>query len=143
MSASTDLTALAAAVRDIPRTATAAAADKVRDLALDNARAAAGGDLLLTGKHRGIPLDVDITAMAQSDGASVRLSGTPAGPWVWIDTGTRPHSIPRRRRGPKSRLRVRHPGTAGKQAWSKTVEGAPDLVREATVEELGRGLVIR
>jgi hypothetical protein len=143
VTASADLTAIAAAVRDVPRTAIAAAAEAVRTVALDNARAAAGGDLALTGKHRGIPLDVEVTDMSQPDGARVRLAGTPAGPWVWIDTGTRPHTIPRRRRGNLSRLRVHHPGTAGKHAWGRTVEAAPELARTATVEALNRGLVIR
>lgn len=133
MSASADLTALAARIRDSPRPAVAAAAEAVRDLALENARAAAGGDLLITGKHRGIPLDVTVTDMAQPDGARVRLAGTPSGPWTWIDTGTRPHTIPRRRRGPKSRLRVHHPGTSGKHAWSNTVTAAGELVRAAAL----------
>jgi hypothetical protein len=133
VTATADLTALAARIRDTPRTAVAAAAAAVREEALTNARAAAGGDLAITGKHRPIPLDVTVTDMPQPDGARAHLAGTPAGPWRWIETGTRPHTIPRRRRGPKSRLRVRHPGTRGKHAWTTTREAAPELARTAAL----------
>jgi hypothetical protein len=133
VTASDDLHALAVNVTAATATAARAAGTAIRELALTNARAAAGGDLALNGKHRPIPLDVELTDMTQPDGGRVRLTGTPAGPWRWIDTGTKPHSIPRRRRGPKSRVRVHHPGTTGKQAWSKTVEAAPELVRAAAL----------
>lgn len=128
-----ELTALAGRIRDTPAVAVAAAAAAVREEALSNARAAAGGDLALTGKHRPIPLDVTVTELPQPDGARVRLAGTPSGPWRWIDTGTRPHAIRRRRRGNLSRVVVHHPGTAGKHAWQHTVDAAPDVARTAAV----------
>ena len=134
MSASEQLHALAVALTAATLPAARAAGAAIRDEALDNARAAAGGDLALNGKHRAIPLDVEITEQAAPDGGRVTVAGTPVGPWRWIDTGTKPHTIPRRRRGPKSRLRVHHPGTAGKHAWSTTVEAAPELVRAAALD---------
>ena len=134
MTATADLHALAVEITAATATAARAAGEKIREEALTNARAAAGGDLLISGKHRGIPLDVELTDLTQPDGGRVHLAGTPAGPWRWIDTGTKPHSIPRRKRGPKSRLRVHHPGTSGKGAWSKTREAAPELARGAALE---------
>jgi hypothetical protein len=133
------LTAFAIRVRLVPRVAAERAATAVQELALANARAAAGGDLLLTGKKRkGIPLDVELEELPQPDGARIRVSPTPVGPWRWIDTGTLPHTIRRRRTGPKAKMRVHHPGTGGKDAWRKTVDAAPELVRplvEAAVVE--------
>jgi hypothetical protein len=133
VSATDDLHALAVNVTAATVVAARAAGDAIREEALTNARAAAGGDLALNGKHRAIPLDVELADMPQPDGGRVRLTGTPAGPWRWIDTGTKPHSIPRRKRGPKSRVRVHHPGTAGKRAWSTTREAAPELIRAAAL----------
>lgn len=133
MSAGDDLHALAVAVTAATADAARAAGAAIRDEALNQARAAAGGDLAITGKHRPIPLDVELTDETQPDGGRVHLAATPAGPWRWIETGTKPHSIPRRRRGPKSRLRVHHPGTSGKGAWSKTLEVAAELARDAAV----------
>jgi hypothetical protein len=134
VSCADDLHRLAVTVTAATATAARAAGTAIREEALTNARAAAGGDLLLTGKKKkGIPLDVELTDMTQPDGGRVHLAGKPAGVWVWIDTGTRPHTIPRRRKGPKSRVRVHHPGTTGKQAWSKTVAAAPELVRAAAL----------
>lgn len=137
MSAAADLAALALRLADVPAAAAAAAGDAVRAEALDQARRAAGGDLALAGKHRPIPLEVTLTSQVAAAGtATVRVAGTPTGPWRWIDTGTRPHRIRRRRRGPKSRLAVRHPGTAGKGAWRATVAAAGELARAAVLDTL-------
>jgi hypothetical protein len=134
VSATEQLRALAVSITAATATAARAAGAVIRDEALSNARAAAGGDLALSGKHRAIPLDVELTEEIRPDGGTVTVTGTPAGPWRWIETGTKPHTIPRRRRGPKSRLRVHHPGTRGKHAWSTTVEAAPELLRAAALD---------
>jgi hypothetical protein len=134
VSCADDLHAIAVNVTAATVVAARAAGDKVREEALNQARTAAGGDLLLTGKKkRGIPLDVTVTDMAQPDGGRVRLAGTPAGVWRWIDTGTKPHQIHRRKKGNKSKVFAQHPGTTGKKAWIHTVEAAPDIARSAAL----------
>lgn len=65
------------------------------------------------------------------EGASVTVFGSPAGFWTWRETGARPHTIrPRGKRALAGALRhpvmgpVVHPGFAGRQAWTRTVEAA-------------------
>lgn len=134
MTATAELTALAFRVREAPFKVVAAAGARVQEEALTNARAAAGGDLMLTGKkRRGIPLEVTMSDVSEPGGARVHLAGKPAGVWRWIETGTKPHTIHRRRKGNLSKpsVAVHHPGTSGKHAWTVTKEAAPELIRAA------------
>jgi hypothetical protein len=103
---------LAAAASDFPRTFVEDAADDVADDATDALLADTGGDASLS--HAPAELSV-----------KVRLSGTTAtveadgggGQWTWLEEGTEPHVIGT----------WLHPGTSGKQTFSKGV--APALKR--------------
>lgn len=90
----------------------------VDDMARTAARPATGGDAILTGKHRPIRLRTR-TRIADTGGiiAAATVWGVPPGPWRWINDGTKPHDIRRRKRGPESKLTVHHPGMRGSGSW--------------------------
>jgi hypothetical protein len=67
-------------------------------------------------------------------GRGIVIQGTPAGPWIWVDSGTGPHLIRRRKRGPMRKMTVRHPGTRGKGAWLAVVKRSSDLVPRVFVD---------
>jgi hypothetical protein len=77
----------------------------------------------------------------------VVVYGRPTGPWVWLNTGTRAHPIPKRKptaRRPRpmhgagyphpiSRTQLHHPGRGGQGAWRKVVARARIEVPKAFV----------
>jgi hypothetical protein len=105
---------------------------------------------------------VQLTAVARFKGAGHNVTATvwgrPTGPWVWVSSGTMPHTIPkagRRGRG-KGRgtrylkgdryphpygLPVTHPGATGKGAWRRVTTQArtkvPEVYREAIRRAIG------
>ena len=75
--------------------------------------------------------------------------GRPPGPWVWLERGTGPHLIARKRGGAKARrvgrLRVggdwvigpvHHPGTRPQRTWTRVRRRSPAVIRRAAVAEL-------
>ena len=83
-------------------------------------------------------------------GVTLIMAGTPPGFWAWRETGTKPHRIaPKRRRRIRGRKRrgglrprlgggvgvqygpVRHPGIAGRQLWTRTVDQATQAMAAA------------
>ena len=97
----------------------------VDEIARTAARPATGGDAVLTGKHRPIRLRTR-TRIADTGGviSSATVYGVPPGPWRWINDGTKPHEIRRRKRGPESKLFVHHPGMAGSGSWDRAEDEA-------------------
>ena len=97
------------------------------------------------GSMRGRPLTAaaDVTGGAT---ATLTLTGTPAGPWVWITDGTAPHLVGVKRRPGRGGRRVvmlagadhpvmapvAHPGARGRGAW-RQVERAARKVAPAAV----------
>lgn len=80
------------------------------------------------------------------------IVAVPPGPWKMIESGTKPHMIPRKRRRGNTkavrlpdggvRLSVPHPGTSGKHPWAKTKAlvgaRAPKVYQKALHAEMQR-----
>jgi len=127
--ASVEIRSIARDVSRIPESGLIAAAKLVKRLADEQARTATGDGDMAGNKRRPIKLrSKDKGIRAVDGGRAVLILGTPAGPWVWVNTGTAPHAIRRRKRGPMKKMVVHHPGTRGKQAWTKVIARAEDLV---------------
>lgn len=117
--ASRNLHALAVELERLPRSSIIAAAKAGKKLAADEGRAA--GSPLKGHKRRGMTLRARDDIRDTPNGATLRLQGVNVAGWVWVNTGTAAHRIRRRKRGPKSRLTVQHPGTRGRGHW-RTVQ---------------------
>lgn len=133
MRASLELRTIAGELRDIPRTGMIAAAKAVKTIAREEAARVTGGDGRMSeGTRRGIKLravDLDVRSGSREPGAvTIRIQGLPVGPWVWRDTGTDPHRIRRRKKGPKWKMTVPHPGSRGVGAWARVVERSELIV---------------
>ena len=90
-----------------------------------------------------VALAAQVTGAAD---ATLTVTGTPAGPWVWITDGTKPHLVGVRRRPGRGGRRVvmlagarhpvmapvAHPGATGRGAW-RQVEGAARAIAPAAV----------
>lgn len=128
--ASIELHRIATDVAAIPDAGLFAAAKLVKKIALEEAgKVASGGDL--TGKRTRKPIRLkarDMGVRTVDDGRAILIVGSPAGVWVWVTTGTAPHAIRRRKKGPMKKMTVHHPGTRGKHAWTHVVTRAEDLV---------------
>lgn len=122
MNAGANLHRLAAAVERLPRTAMIDAAKAAKKIVLEQGRAIAGGDGLKGKKRRGLPLKARDTIKSAGDTTTCRVQGSVPG-WIWVNSGTAPHAIRRRKKGPKKKMTVHHPGTTGRGAWSR-VESA-------------------
>lgn len=111
------------AVRAVGPAVLTAIATTAKTIGRDEAGKVTGGDGKLTGKkRRGIALGVYTDEPAQGHTVwFLTIKGRPAGPWVWVTSGTRAHTIRRRKKGPLSKLTVRHPGTRGAGAWTRVV----------------------
>ena len=127
--ASVELHRIAADVARIPDTGLIAAAKLVKKLADDEARRATGDGDMHGKKRRAIKLRArDKGIRPVEGGRAILILGQPAGPWVWINTGTSSHQIRRRKKGPMRKMTVHHPGTRGKHAWSNVIDRAGELV---------------
>lgn len=92
-------------------------------------------------RRRAIELTAAATVDRLGDRHVCRIKGTPTGPWVWMDSGTAPHPIRRRRRGPMAKMTVDHPGTRpGRRAWRKVRSRAAGEMRDLIAGELAEGL---
>lgn len=113
--ASSNLRRLAADVEAFPRAAMTVAAEHARGI-VDSA----GGPPLRGKKRGGLPVKMKraVEIKDSGDGVTFRVQGTIPG-WLWVDSGTRAHTIPRRRSGAKAREHVRHPGTSGRHTWAR------------------------
>ena len=114
------------------------------------------GPVSLGRKGRRVKLRaVAIGLKASSDSAEVNVYGVPTGPWVWVTSGTRPHTIPKtaaraRGKGRKTRYLkgdryahpygqpVHHPGASGKGAWRRVVARAETEVPQVFLDAARR-----
>ncbi len=136
--ASINLHRLADDVARIPDAGLYAASKLVKKLADDEARRATGDGDMHGKKRRAIKLRArDKGIRPVEGGRSILILGQPAGPWVWVDTGTDAHAIRRRKRGPMRKMVVHHPGTRGKHAWSNVIERAGELVPRVFADMVG------
>ena len=137
-SASVNLHALADEVRAIPHAGMIAAAKLGKAIVADEGARIAGADGMKGKKRRGLKLKARDDIRDTATGSTCRIQGTvPA--WVWANTGTDPHAIRRRKRGPMRKMTIPHPGSPARHAWARVekriVDAAPrifaDLVHEA------------
>jgi hypothetical protein len=66
-----------------------------------------------------------------------RVQGVPVGPWVWQTTGTGAHTTRRRKRGPKRKMLVHHPGTSGRGRWARVEARAKPIVEAVFTDYVG------
>lgn len=129
MRASIELHRIAADVARIPDAGLIAAAKLVKKIADEEARKVASGGDLSGKKRKPIKLKArDKGIRPLNDGRAILVHGVPAGPWVWVTSGTAPHTIRRRKKGPMKKMVVHHPGTRGKGAWGNVIKRSTDLV---------------
>lgn len=100
--------------------------------------AAAEGGRMSNVTKRGVKLRaVDRRLPGKADDVIVwRIQGIPVGPWTWRNTGTKAHTIRRRKRGPLRKMTVAHPGAAGSAAWSRVNNRAEQIVDAVFTREL-------
>lgn len=139
--ASVDLHRIAAEVARIPDTGLIAAAKLVKRVADAEAARATGDGDMRGHKRRAIKLrarDKGIRPVA--GGRAVLILGQPAGPWVWVTSGTDPHEIRRRKRGPMKKMNVHHPGTRGRDAWTRVIDRSLELVPKIFTDAVGNAV---
>lgn len=137
--ASVNLRRVAAATRAIPRTGMIAAAKASKRIVDDEGRRIAGADGLKGKKRRGLKLRARDDIRDTANGATCRIQGSiPA--WIWVTTGTDPHRIRRRKRGPMRQMTVPHPGTAGRGGWWRVAARIEEAVPLIFADELGRAV---
>ena len=117
--AATNLHRVAAEIHDVPRAGLIAVARAGKKIAAEEG-ARAGGPLVGK-KRRGLKLRAVDTIKPTATGAICRIQGVSPAAWVWVTTGTDPHRIRRRKRGPMRTMTVPHPGTSGSGAWRRVV----------------------
>lgn len=139
--ASRNLHATAVALKALPRSSMIAAAKAAKKIASTEGTAA--GSPLRGHKRRGMTLRARDDIRPTGDGATMRIQGVNVAGWVWVNTGTDPHRIRRRKRGPKARITVQHPGTAGRGAWRKVQARAAVVIPEIFRDDVHRAVTGR
>lgn len=138
MSAAGNLHATAVAIRAVPKRSLIAVAKAAKQVAAQEG--AAAGSPLKGNKRRGMKLRAFDDIRDTATGATCRVQGVNPAGWVWVTDGTRPHAIRRRKRGPKSKLTVPHPGTAGHGAWTKVAERVARITPQIVGDEVARAV---
>ena len=136
MTASANLHGLAVEIRAVPYRSLIAVAKAAKQVAAQEG-ARLGGPLSGAGK-RGLKLRARDDIRETADGATVRIQGVSPAGWVWVTTGTKPHRIRRRKRGPKRKMTVPHPGTRGRGGWTAVRERVTRIVPEIFRDEVAR-----
>lgn len=138
MTASANLRATAVRLEAIPRSSMIAAAKAAKKVASTEGTRA--GSPIKGHKRRGMPLRARDTIREAGPVVTCRIQGVNVAGWVWRNTGTAPHAIRRRKRGPRSKVFVDHPGSPGIGAWRRVVERAEVVVPAVFVEDVHRAV---
>lgn len=138
MSAGANLHAVAIRIDAVPRAALIVVAKALKRIAAEEG-AAAGGPLK-GHKRRAMRLRAFDDIRDTATGATCRIQGVNPAGWVWVTDGTKAHPIRRRKKGPKSRLTVHHPGSHGRGAWRKVEAKATQVMREAFDAEVSKAV---
>lgn len=148
----TTLSGVAARIADLPFAITEAATVRFDEIAKEAAsRVVGGGATMRLHGRRGRRVPIKLGTRSNRSGDSVYINGTPAGPWVWIESGTQPHEIGRRYRGKATFLKgpayahpikgpVMHHGATGRRAWTIAVSTFQDEFRDLAVKQV-RGAI--
>jgi hypothetical protein len=140
-SASRNLHALAVRLEALPRSSMIAAAKAAKKIAADEGRAA--GSPLKGNKRRGMTLRARDDIRPTGTGATMRIQGVNVAGWVWVNTGTAAHDIRRRKRGPRAKVKVRHPGTAGRGRWRRVQQRAAVVIPQIFRDDVHRAVTGR
>lgn len=135
--AAVNLRALSRDVERIPMTGMITAARAAKKIALEEGTRVAGADGLKGKKKRGLKLRARDTIRDTGDGAVCRVQGNVPG-WVWATSGTAPHRIRRRKKGPMRKMTVQHPGMPGRGAWFRVVARVEVVVPEIFADEMAK-----
>lgn len=138
MSAAANLHAIAVDIDAIPRAGLIQVAKATKAIA--SAEGAAAGGPLQGKKKRAMRLRAFDDIRDTANGATCRIQGVNPAGWVWVTDGTAAHAIRRRKRGPKRKMTVQHPGTAGRGAWRHVETKAIALIVPAFEGEVRRAV---
>lgn len=143
MAASVELERLAGRVERLPFDSLVLAARVGKRLVVDVGRAYGGPDGLKGKKRRGMKLGARDTIKdypSLPNATVVRIQGSvPA--WIWVSSGTEPHAIRRRRRGPLRKMTVRHPGWRNPPGlWERAAVEVVRVVPEIFAREAHRAV---
>jgi hypothetical protein len=135
VTASTNLHRLADDLAALP----ADALERIEDAADRIVTAAAPVSSMRGHKNAGLPVRMarNQHPKLSASTATFRVQGTVPG-WLWLNSGTRPHRIPRRHRGNKARLYLKHPGSRGRRAWRRVVTELQRTVPQIVTDEIAR-----
>lgn len=129
---------LAGELRDVPFKAMLPTIKQIKAVAQ-----AEGITMSLNGKRPVKLRAVDRRMADKSEDVVVwRVQGVPVGPWVWQTTGTKAHATRRRKRGPKRKMLVNHPGTSGRGRWARVEKRAGPIVEAVFTDWVG-GVISR
>lgn len=134
-SAARNLHATAVALRALPRSSMIAAAKAAKRIAVEEGNRA-GSPLQGKRKRRGMTLKARDDIRDTGTGATLRVQGVNVAGWVWRNTGTAPHPIRRRRRGPMKVMTVQHPGTSGIGAWRRVQKRCADVIPQVFIDDV-------
>jgi hypothetical protein len=138
VTAAANLHAVAIRIERLPRAGLIVVAKALKRVAAEEG-AAAGGPLQGK-KKRPMRLKAFDDIRDTDHGATCRIQGVNPAGWVWVTDGTEPHAIRRRKRGPKKKMTVDHPGTAGRGAWRKVEARVIPLLVDAFDAEVSRAV---
>lgn len=132
--ASVNLHRLAGEIREIPHTGMISAAKLAKKIVAEEGSRIAGADGMRGTKRRGLKLRARDDIRTTDTGATCRVQGSvPA--WIWANTGTAPHTIRARKRGPGRRVLRPHPGMPGWHVWPRVTKRialvVPEIFRDA------------
>lgn len=136
--AAANLHATAVRLHELPRSSMIAAAKAAKKIASTEGTAA--GSPLKGKKRSGLKLRARDDIRATPNGATCRIQGVSPAGWVWVNTGTAPHRIRRRKRGPMKVMTVQHPGTRGRGAWRRVQERCAQVVPQIFVDDVHRAV---
>jgi hypothetical protein len=141
------------AVAALPRTGTLDATKVVERIAREVG--ASVGPVALGKKGRRTKLSAVSRIRGSGNAIEATVWGKPTGPWVWVTSGTKPHTIPKARGRGRGKARttrylkgagyehpigvpVHHPGAGGKGAWRRVEQRARIEVPKAFLDAARR-----
>lgn len=151
MSTAQALRGLAADVADIPRDAMITTAKAAKKIVETEGRRYAGADGLKGKKKRGLKLRARDDIRNAGGETQCRIQGSVPG-WIWINSGTAPHAIRRRKKRPTGRTKrgqrrfdmrkmtVRHPGTRGRHVWAGIADEVAEMVTDTYLEAVAKAV---
>ena len=145
-------TAAAARLTGVEQKILEEAADRFDVIATEAAgRVVGGGGTMRIHGRGGRRSAVKLTTRNNISGDAVYINGTPAGPWRWIESGTRSHEIGRPRGGEAVFLKgpsyghpikgpIMHHGSTGRRAWTRAIDVFRDEYPDVVIDVVRKAL---